>query len=37
MKKTILSLFALLVAGLSVFGFLRYREYDSLKNPIDEI
>ena len=37
MKKTILSLFALLVAVLSVFGFLRYREYDSLKNPIDEV
>ena len=37
MKKIILSLFALLVAGICVFGFLRYREYDSLKNPIDEI
>lgn len=37
MKKIILSLFALLVAGLSVFGFLRYRDYDPLKNPIDEI
>ena len=37
MKKIILSLFALLVAGLCVFGFLRYRDYDSLKNPIDEI
>ncbi|MBC6977324.1 TipC family immunity protein [Streptococcus cristatus] len=32
-----LSLFVLLVAGISVFGFLRYRDYDSLKNPIDEI
>ncbi|WP_247940122.1 TipC family immunity protein [Streptococcus gordonii] len=37
MKKIILSLFALLVAGLCIFGFLRYRDYDSLKNPIDEI
>ena len=37
MKKIILSLFAFLVAGLSIFGFLRYRDYDSLKNPIDEI
>ena len=37
MKKIILSLFALLVAGFSVFVFLRYRDYDSLKNPIDEI
>ena len=37
MKKFFLSLFALLVAGICVFGFLRYREYDSLKNPIDEI
>ena len=37
MKKIILSLFALLIAGLSIFGFLRYRDYDSLKNPIDEI
>ena len=37
MKKIILSLFTLLIAGLSVFGFLRYRDYDSLKNPIDEI
>jgi len=37
MKKIILSLFTLLVAGLCAFGFLRYRDYDSLKNPIDEI
>ena len=37
MKKIILSLFTLLIAGLCVFGFLRYRDYDSLKNPIDEI
>lgn len=37
MKKIILSLFALLVEGLCVFGFLRYRDYGSLKNPIDEI
>ena len=37
MKKIILSLFALLVVGICVFGFLRYRDYDSLKNPIDEI
>ena len=37
MKKIILSLFALLVAGLCILGFLRYRDYDSLKNPIDEI
>ena len=37
MKKIILSLFVLLVAGLCIFGFLRYRDYDSLKNPIDEI
>lgn len=37
MKKIILTLFALLVVGLCVFGFLRYRDYDSLKNPIDEI
>lgn len=37
MKKTILSLFVLLVAGLCIFGFLRYRDYDSLKKPIDEI
>lgn len=37
MKKIILSLFTLLIAGLCAFGFLRYRDYDSLKNPIDEI
>ena len=37
MKKIILSLFTLLVVGICVFGFLRYRDYDSLKNPIDEI
>ena len=37
MKKIILSLFTLLIAGLCVFGFLRYRDYNSLKNPIDEI
>ena len=37
MKKIILSLFALLLVGLCIFGFLRYRDYDSLKNPIDEI
>ena len=37
MKKFFLSLFALLVVGSCVFGFLRYRDYDSLKNPIDEI
>ena len=37
MKKIILSLFTLLVVGSCVFGFLRYRDYDSLKNPIDEI
>lgn len=37
MKKIILSLFTLLVAGLCAFVFLRYRDYDSLKNPIDEI
>ena len=37
MKKIFLSLFALLVVGICVFGFLRYRDYDSLKNPIDEI
>ena len=37
MKKIFLSLFALLVVGLCAFGFLRYRDYDSLKNPIDEI
>ena len=37
MKKIFLSLFALLVVGSCVFGFLRYRDYDSLKNPIDEI
>ena len=37
MKKFFLSLFALLIAGFCVFGFLRYRDYDSLKNPIDEI
>ena len=37
MKKFFLSLFALLVVGICVFGFLRYRDYDSLKNPIDEI
>ena len=37
MKKIILSLFTRLIAGLCVFGFLRYRDYDSLKNPIDEI
>ena len=37
MKKIFLSLFVLLVAGICVFGFLRYRDYDSLKNPIDEI
>ena len=37
MKKFFLSLFSLLVVGSCVFGFLRYRDYDSLKNPIDEI
>ena len=37
MKKFFLSLFALLIAGFCVFGFFRYRDYDSLKNPIDEI
>lgn len=37
MKKIFLSLFVLLIAGLCAFGFLRYRDYDSLKNPIDEI
>ena len=37
MKKIILSLFTLLIAGLCAFGFFRYRDYDSLKNPIDEI
>ncbi|MCY7138938.1 TipC family immunity protein [Streptococcus gordonii] len=37
MKKFFLSLFTLLIAGLCAFGFLRYRDYDSLKNPIDEI
>ena len=37
MKKFFLSLFALLLAGFCVFGFFRYRDYDSLKNPIDEI
>ena len=37
MKKIILSLFTLLIAGLCSFCFLRYRDYDSLKNPIDEI
>ncbi|AGK70939.1 Uncharacterised protein [Streptococcus cristatus] len=37
MKKIILSLFTLLIAVLCAFGFLRYRDYDSLKNPIDEI
>ena len=34
MKKIFLSLFALLVAGISVFGFLRYRDYDSLKKQL---
>ena len=37
MKKIILSLFTLLIASLCIFGFLRYRDYDSLKNPIVEI
>ena len=37
MKKIILSLFTFLIAGLCAFGFLRYRDYNSLKNPIDEI
>lgn len=37
MKKFFLSLFSLLVVGSCVFGFLRYRDYNSLKNPIDEI
>lgn len=37
MNKFFLSLFSLLVVGLSAFGFFRYRDYASLKNPIDEI
>lgn len=33
MKKIILSLLTLLIAGLCAFVFLRYRDYDSLKKP----